>query len=284
MVEKNSHPQDSDYAHANITYPHNISKRTAIGLVILLIVTVVSLILISNFDNQVQEAVDSVPAPLIDSDAVPEDLDTKNDIVFEKQEFESNAYNINTEVPIGDSFIVDEARFQLDQLVQDLQQQAIMDREMILAEGGELPNYLRQPYVMDVTSDRVFNQNLAYESVVYLIYQYTGGANGVSYYRVITANNNDLVDNLAEIVPIENRARVKSAVVAALESKSFDGQLGSQVLSPQALQNLGLDEISFSIDNENLIIYLDEYQVGPGVLGSFSTNIALAQIEDLLDL
>jgi hypothetical protein len=56
------------------------------------------------------------------------------------------------------------------------------------------------------------------------------------------------------------------------------------VVFPEDVKNLQFDSfVNWSIDGENLIIYFDKYEIGPGVLGAVAFLIPLNKIKDFLE-
>jgi hypothetical protein len=136
-------------------------------------------------------------------------------------------------------------------------------------------------YTIDISSKYVKGGKT--ESIVTNIYTYTGGAHGSATYKVITANISD-----GKILPL-------SSAIKAGEQKSFTDFVKKQLndwrpeggnaspVFPDEVKNLTFNSFSnWSLDDKNLIIYFDQYAIGPGVLGSVAFPLPIERISNFL--
>ena len=210
-------------------------------------------------------------------------IDNPTEITFEETILDNAAFQINYSIPTGNSPIEIIARDNIESNVQDFIDQAHEDRNIELAERGELPEFLQRPYSLTISNQYYSNEQMQYQSIVSQTAAYTGGANGYTYYNVYTLDkDNNRIRGLADIINTVDRRVIKELVVDALETKEFGDTFGSSVLFPEALQNLNLEDVAVGFDNDNVVLYFDEYQVGPGVIGAFFVEIPLIEIEQYL--
>jgi len=242
-------------------------------LAILLIVAFYFLVTTDNNTNQPDKDPEPITNPI------------NEEVTFEEFEDFTSSYEVTYVLASGNSEVESLANNQVKQIVKDFKDQADLDRQMVLAEEGELPTYLQRPYILNIEADSSFNNELKTESIELSIYAYQGGANGNGSYQVITLDGNgEQINSLAEIINTADRPRVKSLVIDYLEKKSFGDNSGSEVLFPESLQNLSLQDVKISFNSESLVTYFDEYQVGPGVVGGFTLEIPLEEIGEYLEL
>ena len=122
------------------------------------------------------------------------------------------------------------------------------------------------------------------ESVIISEYVYTGGAHGSSSYKTLTvsAETGKLV-SLADIIREGERENFASLVKEKLLAWRPAGSAGEPVVFEEEVANLKFEDfLNWSLDEENLVLYFSQYEVGPGVLGAFPFPIPLAEIRTML--
>lgn len=137
-------------------------------------------------------------------------------------------------------------------------------------------------YELDINTD-VVNHSAEVVSLVFSIYNYTGGAHGTSMYQTYTF---DLA--AGQLVSLEDLFQPNSnylAVIDPLVEESLKTQVGD-MLDPTWLQQ-GTGENPenyrhFALGADALTFYFDQYQVAPGAAGTLSVSIPLSQLSDVL--
>ncbi len=218
-------------------------------------------------------------------ETIPQENEGSGDEIISYQELETDAYQITyPEINTDSELINTEVEQYINNRVEEFQIFANQDRVGAVAEFGELPEFLKRPYVLDIKAK--FSNGESIDSLVLSNYQYSGGANGNADFKTFVVLNEDRVVNfIGEIIPINNRQEAKEIIVKALENMTFEDIRGSEVLFPNALRDLDLNDVQFSITNDsNIMLYFDEYQVGPGVIGAFSIDISNTNLFDLTEL
>ena len=122
------------------------------------------------------------------------------------------------------------------------------------------------------------------ESIKTEVYTYTGGAHGSTLYKVMTANLSDgKILSLSDIIKKEKQKDFVEFVKGELKKKYTDEATGSYGLFDDSLKALNFDSFNnWSLDGQNLIIYFDQYAIGPGALGATEFAIPFTGIKDLL--
>ena len=120
-------------------------------------------------------------------------------------------------------------------------------------------------------------------SIVIEEYAYTGGANGMNTYKVFTATNND--QNILSIYDLI-KADQQEAFTAFVKKKLIDFRpMGATepVVFNEEVAKLKMDAFAnFALDNQNLILFFQKYEVGPGALGAISLPIPLEELKNYL--
>ncbi len=121
------------------------------------------------------------------------------------------------------------------------------------------------------------------ESVIVSEYDYTGGANGMDIYKVFNAS---LADNkllsLSSVIKADQKDAFVAYVKKALNDWRPDGS-GEMVVFPEDVNALTFDSFTnWSLDNKNLTLYFDKYEIGPGVLGEVAFPLSLSEISSFL--
>ena len=122
------------------------------------------------------------------------------------------------------------------------------------------------------------------ESIKTEVYTYTGGAHGSTLYKVMTANllGGEII-SLPDIIKKEKQNDFVEFVKGELKKKYTEETTGSYALFDDSVKALNFDSFNnWSLDKENLIIYFDQYAIGPGALGATEFAIPFTGIKDFL--
>ena len=137
-------------------------------------------------------------------------------------------------------------------------------------------------YEIDITATDVKSSKT--ESVVISVYSYTGGANGNSVYKVITASiPGGKILTLAGVI----KSAEQNAFTVFLQKKLNDWRpdgTSTTAVFPDEVASLKFSSFTnWSLDDKNLTIYFDQYYIGPGVLGEIAFPLPLAEVKDFLN-
>jgi hypothetical protein len=134
-------------------------------------------------------------------------------------------------------------------------------------------------YTIDISAKKV--ESATTQSIVIDSYVYTGGANGNSLYKAYTATRTGTLLGIRDIV----KSDVQNAFVATVKKQILaDKTIGSAIF-PDEITDLSMDSFAnFSIDEKNLTIYFDKYQIGPGALGAVAFPLPLSSVAQFITL
>lgn len=147
-------------------------------------------------------------------------------------------------------------------------------------KGGFYP--VPAPYELDIKYDTV-NHSAGVVSLVFTVYEYTGGAHGITTittYTFDTANNrlitlDDLFTNTIDALKI----------VAPIAQAAIAKNLGDMNQSDMLQQGTAIDPKNydaFALNADSITFYFQQYQVGPGAAGIQQISIPLAQLSSVL--
>ena len=198
-------------------------------------------------------------------------------ISIKSQNIKEENFTGKVAVISGSSNLAIEAQKYIDQTISDFRKQANIDVPDIRAKfGAGSP-----PATYEIDIDATYIKGPTTESIVMSLYEYTGGANGNSTYKVITASNaNGKILSLADIIKKDEQTTFTEFVKKALLNWQPEGSTAPVVFTEEVN---GLQFNSFtnwSLDNKNLVIYFDKYAVGPGALGPVALPIPLSTIKN----
>jgi hypothetical protein len=168
----------------------------------------------------------------------------------------------------------------IDKNIADFKKQADQDVPSMRAQFGAYnptANY-------EIFIDSKYIKGEKTESIATEVYTYTGGAHGSTLYKVMTANLSDgAILSLANIIKKEKQNNFVEFVKGELKKKYTDEVTGSYGLFDDSLKALTFNSFNnWSMDGQNLIIYFDQYAIGPGALGATEFAIPLTGIKDFL--
>jgi hypothetical protein len=186
--------------------------------------------------------------------------------------------NFSGTIPVisGSGLLVSSAQAYVDQTISEFRIQADTD----------VPN-MREQFGADVASanyeiiiEAKYLKGETTESIVMSVYVYTGGAHGSNSYKVITASLTDgKILALSDILKKEKQ----NNFIMFLKKRLNDWRPGGgdgPVVFAEDVQNLKFNSITnWAMDDQNLIIYFSQYEIGPGVLGAIAFPISLSEVE-----
>jgi hypothetical protein len=189
--------------------------------------------------------------------------------------------NFTGKVPViaGSSALAVQAQAYINETVADFQKQANTDvPDMRKQFGADNPT---AQYEIDIEAKYVTSSKT--ESIVLLVYTYTGGAHGNSLYKVLTASAvSGKILSLSDIIKKEEQKAFTLFVQKELNAWRPAGNSDS-VVFPEDVQSLTFASFTnWSLDDKNLVIYFGQYDIGPGVLGPVAFPLPLSQIKNFL--
>ncbi len=210
-----------------------------------------------------QELEKTTPAPTIGSEKIKEE----------------NFSGSKPTIP-GSSALVLAARAWVDKSIAEFKAEADTDvPDMREKFGADSPT---ANYTIDISAKDIKGPKT--ESIILSQGTYTGGANGNTLYKVFTASlSSGKILSLQTIIKKDKQAAFTSYVKKALTAWRPEGSTESVVFEDDIK---GLEFSTFanwSLDNKNLTIYFDKYQIGPGALGAVAFPLSLSKIKDFLE-
>ena len=178
----------------------------------------------------------------------------------------------------GSGLLVLEAQKYIDSTVAEFKTQADRDvPDMRKQFGADNPT---ANYTLDVLAKEY--KSTKYNAVIISVYTFTGGAHGSSYYKVFnTTLGGDKILSLSDVIKKEKQTAFTELVKKELNAWRPDGTI---VVFPETVTELTFASFkSWNLDDKNINIYFDQYEIGPGVLGAVVFPISLEKIKDLLN-
>ena len=135
-------------------------------------------------------------------------------------------------------------------------------------------------YTIDIVAKQLLGSKT--EATVINVYTFTGGAHGSSYYKVFNVSAaQDKILSLADVVKNDMQSTFTDIVKIELNNWKPDG---SAVVFPEAVNALTFTSFkNWTLDDKNITIYFDQYEIGPGVLGAVAFPISLDKVNNLLN-
>ena len=244
--------------------------------IFLLILIIIGIVLLLTEKLWVPKLVDKIIAR-----EFPQQVTTPNIIPISIITQKINEENFSGTVAdvFGTSPIAIQMREYIDKTVSGFRTQANTDVPSIRGQfGADNPT---ANYEIDITSKYI--KSAETESIVTEVYTFTGGAHGSSLYKVMTANilSGEIIP-LAKIIRQEKQNDFVTLVKKNLNDWRPEGT-DAPVVFADSVEALKFDSFSnYSLDDKNLIIYFDQYAIGPGSLGTTPFPIPLTTIKDFL--
>lgn len=246
-----------------------MNKKRIIFLVLFVLLLIVLKVGIYKFISNNNDDVNVENEEQISDNKIPISISTKD---IKEKNFSGTKPEIS-----GSSPIVVEAQAYIEQRISDFRTQANNDvPEMRKEFGAENPT---SNYTIDINATYLKSEKT--ESIVISEYVYTGGANGNNSYKVITISLSEgKVLSLSDVIKKDKQTDFVSFVKKELINWRPVGSEGSVVFEEE-VKNLVFDSFkNWSLDNENLVLYFDKYQIGPGVLGAVAFPLSLNKIKN----
>ncbi len=180
----------------------------------------------------------------------------------------------------GDSILAKSAQGYIDQTVAEFKKQADIDvPDMREKFGADAP---MANYTIDISNSLITSEET--KSIVLSEYMYTGGANGNSLYKVFTASEKTgKILSLSDVIKKEKQSALTDLVKKSLIAWRPEGSTSSVVFEDEVKSLTFSSFTNWSMDDKNLILYFDKYEIGPGVLGPVAFPLEFSKIKSFLE-
>jgi hypothetical protein len=205
---------------------------------------------------------------------------------FEKQDIKSEKNFTGKRLVIkGTSPVAVAAQQYVDSAITEFKKQADVDVPDIIKEFGINPSSPAYPNYSIEFDGKEAKSDMT-ESIIVSQYIYTGGANGMSSYKVFTNSRaTGKALPLSSVIKEGQRDAFVTYVKNALTNWRPEGMSdGGSVVFPQEVAALTFNSFqNWSLDNKNLILYFDKYEIGPGALGAVAFPLPLSKVQSFMN-
>jgi hypothetical protein len=204
---------------------------------------------------------------------------TLTPITITSKEILEENYTGSQPVILGEGKLPETARSYIETLVTEFAAQADAEVPGMREEWGEDSG--AASYNIEIGAKLLQSEQT--RSIVITEYVYTGGAHGSSSYKALTASSKS-----GELLSLSDILKEgKKTAFTELAKKKLNGfrPSGSEtpVVFPEDVADLSFDSFkNWALDNNDLILYFAQYEVGPGVLGAFELNIPRTELAEVL--
>lgn len=221
--------------------------------------------------KEINTSVDTNSTKKVESTIIPVSISTKS--------IKETNFIGTMPVITGSSVLVVKARAYVDQTISDFRKQANTDVPDMRAKfGADSPT---AQYEIDI--DGKYLRDDKTESIMMTIYEYTGGANGNTSYKVLTASlASSKILSLANVIKKDEQNAFTALVKKELTTWSPDGSDTSVVFTDDVKSLTFFSFKNWSLEDKNLIIYFDKYDIGPGALGAVAFPISLDKVKSMM--
>jgi len=190
--------------------------------------------------------------------------------------------NFTGKMPIisGRSELAKEAQAYVEGLVYDFKIRANKEVPEMIAEFG--PDTAAANYSLEIEASQL--TSVETESIVLSAYMYTGGANGNSFYKVITSSKQSgKILLLTDVIKNGQEQNFVNLVKNKLLTWSPEGGREPVVFEESVNSLVFSNFTNWSLDDKNFNIYFAKYDVGPGALGAVVLPIPRAEMKSILN-
>ena len=200
-------------------------------------------------------------------------------LITDKKINEEN-FSGETSIISGTNLLAVKMQKYINTTISDFRNQA--NKEVPDIKKNFAENTASSAYEIDINSKYI--KGTKTESIVTSVYSFTGGAHGSTIYKVITVSLSDgKILPLAKIIKKEKQNDFTLFVKRKLSEWIPEGS-DALVAFAENISDLKFASFSnWALDGENLIIYFNQYAIGPGALGATEFLIPLKDIKDLIN-
>jgi hypothetical protein len=130
-----------------------------------------------------------------------------------------------------------------------------------------------------------YQKGSAYDSIILSEYLYTGGANGMSIYKVFTTSHaTGAITSIKDIIAQSEEQAFVTYVKQKLLAYEPDSNTDyGQVIFPEDIANVTMDSFDdWSMDDKNLTLYFDKDTVAAGAVGAIKLDLPLSEVAKFL--
>lgn len=197
------------------------------------------------------------------------------------QKINEKNFNGTTSLISGASLLAVKMREYIDTTISDFRTKSNTEVPDIRKNfGADSPS---STYEIDISSKYI--KGVKTESIVTSVYSFTGGAHGSTTYKVMTASlSNGKILSLSNIIKKEKQNDFTELVKKKLSKWIPEGS-GVSPLFADSISSLKFNSFSnWAINGGNLIIYFDQYAIGPGALGAVEFPLPIKDVESLFNV
>ena len=246
--------------------------------IFLLILIIIGIVLIFTQNIWVPKLVNRIISSEISQQQVLKStIPTPGQISITTQKINEENFSGTTVVISGTSPLVVKMREYIELTFAEFKKQANIDVPSIRARfGADNPT---ANYEIYINSKYVESEKT--ESIVTDVYSYTGGAHGNTIYKVMTADfSSGKILSLSNVIKQEKQNIFTELVKKKLNNWRPEGSDTSVVFTDN-VKGLTFDSfMNWSLDDQNLTIYFDQYAIGPGVIGATAFPLSLTELKD----
>lgn len=240
---------------------------------VILVVLVIAAVVVTVFTGNKK--------PLLPPEAINAGAKAASQVSIIKQDIKESNFSGSVSVISGSSTAAAEAEKFMEKEVADFRDRANKEVPAMRAEfGADAP-----PAKYSINLDAKYVTSPTTESVIVSEYVYTGGANGMSTYKVFTGSlSTGKILSLGEMVKPSEQSAFSMLVKQKLLAWVPEG-LDQQLVFPEEVNKLSFADFSdWSMDNEGLTIYFDKYAIGPGVMGALAFTLPYFELQNYLSV
>lgn len=184
-------------------------------------------------------------------------------------------------VILGSGPLVTATRNYIDEVIADFKKQADADVPDMREKFGD--DSSMSNYSIDVGAK--LGQSDETQSIILSVYAYSGGAHGNSLYKVFTASRPDGKTSvrmliLSDIIKNDQQNAFTEFLKKELKDWRPNISGGNSVIFADEVNNLKFSSLtSWSLQDDELIIYFDQYEIGPGTLGAVAFPLPLEKVK-----
>lgn len=248
------------------------NKHKGVVYLIVLVVLIVVGLYLKERNNTGTSVVPKIPDEKTSENSSEISIGSKN---IKEENFSGTRPTIS-----GSSIVAVTARTYVEGRINEFRTEANTDvPDMREKFGADSPT---ANYTIDISATAIQSEKT--DSIVLSEYTYTGGANGNSSYKAITASvTSGEILFLANIIKKDKQISFTNFVKKELNAWRPEGATAS-VVFPDEVKNLTFNSfMNWSLDDKNLNLYFDKYQIGPGVLGAVAFPISFPKIKEYLE-
>ncbi|MDE2031159.1 MAG: DUF3298 domain-containing protein [Patescibacteria group bacterium] len=188
---------------------------------------------------------------------------------------EANFTGVTTTITGSSQIAIDMQKY-IDDTINDFRNQANNEVPDMRAQFGA--NNPTSNYEIDINSKYIKDEKT--ESLVTSVYTFTGGAHGSTIYKVLTADlNTGKILSLSDVIKPDMQSAFTSLVKKDLIDWRPEGS-DAPVVFPDSVNSLTFDDFSnWSMNSKDLIIYFDQYSIGPSVIGTTEFPIPITDLK-----